>query len=234
MDRIELIEAGRERANLSQRKAAALAGMADKWWRDIIRGADAPLDRLALMALAVGVQGKEAADAGDMELAQAIELNRGRYDAAYEMRRRVSELASQAAHELKMSAADVAEAAKVASGPANNFLSGFGWPTEPEVTKLCAALGVNDSKVKNLIWSGSDPDAVTLESLRVRTEPADPASDRLNDLERRIEALTARVDELQWGKGPNVFGLAADTDRSGEGRAIHADLDQAGEEPQDH
>lgn len=210
MNATQVIENTRTERGISIRAAASAAAISEKYWRDVAKGAPAPDDTVAKMALAVGLTPTDVTGDPDRPaLPDVVADITPAYEASVEMRHRIGLLAKRAMPEHNyVTGRDLARAAGVAIGVARGFLDGDPWPTTPQLEKLCAALGWDYQRVDDLVWSGSDPNAVTAPSLSTKAtttwsateRPAQPTLDLewAETVEDRLERLEqALADYLQ-------------------------------------
>jgi hypothetical protein len=165
------IETTRTDRGISLRAAASAAAISEKRWRDVVKGDPAPDDTLAKMALAVGLTPTDLTDDPDHPtLPDLVADLTPAYEASVNMRHRIGYLARRVLPDHNyVTARDLSRAAGVAVGVARGFLDGDPWPTTPQLEKLCTALGWDFQRVDDLVWSGTDPNAVTAPSLSSRS-----------------------------------------------------------------
>lgn len=141
-------------------------------------------------------------------------------------------------------------------GTVASFFNGQRIPTDANLKAITEGLGWDWKQVR-VALSEADPEAIDLANLQAdpwagdgeHVENVSELSDEslLVELTRRLAEKNATIRQLRGqleranstgSEDPslptNVYDLAADQDRSGHGRAIHHELEEAGEESQDH
>lgn len=150
-------------------------------------------------------------------------------------------LATQARERHALSKQNLAHAAGITPKTLGNFENGVRWPQSYVLNKIERALGLRPGAFEE-VANHPEPLTITLEDLH-DAAPVDVTNLSDADLiwhlttrlqERAQENARLRAELEQTQQPPaNVYDLAADEDRSGHGRHLAAETDQAGEEPQD-
>lgn len=165
-------------------------------------------------------------------------------------RRHLAALINAALTDRRLSRRAFARANDLNPNTLGDYLNGKRATTDANIRSITDALGWDWAKVSTLLNS-THPNTWTADQLQPDPWGEDAASPELHDVDvaaltweitRRIHAQQAELEELRHENAAlratltapptDAYGLAADLDRSGHGRHLAAEADEAGEEDQ--